>query len=95
MIYIDLRGAGRSDWSSPRHWTIETWVDDLTAFCEALEVERPALLGTGIGGVIAIAQAARRPDLVDRLVLVSTVARYVHSRSRSSSTGSAGQRRAR
>jgi pimeloyl-ACP methyl ester carboxylesterase len=25
--------------------------------------------------------AARRPDLVDRLVLVSTVARYIHSRS--------------
>ena len=81
VIYIDLRGAGRSDWSSPECWTIETWADDLTAFCEVLEVERPALLGTGIGGVIAIEQAARRPDLVDRLVLVSTVARYVHSRS--------------
>jgi pimeloyl-ACP methyl ester carboxylesterase len=81
VIYLDLRGAGRSDWSSPEHWTIETWADDLTAFCEVLEVERPALLGTGIGGVIAIEQAARRPDLVERLVLVSTVARYVHSRS--------------
>ena len=81
VIYLDLRGAGRSDWSSPEHWTIETWADDVTAFCEVLEVQRPALLGTGIGGVIAIEQAARRPDLVERLVLVSTVARYVHSRS--------------
>jgi proline iminopeptidase len=81
VIYLDLRGAGRSDWSSPEHWTIETWADDLTAFCEVLDVQRPALLGTGIGGVIAIEQAARRPDLVERLVLVSTVARYVHSRS--------------
>ena len=39
------------------------------------------LLGTGIGGVVAVQQAARRPDLVDRIVLVSTVARYSHTRS--------------
>jgi pimeloyl-ACP methyl ester carboxylesterase len=81
VIYLDFRGAGRSDWSSVEHWTIDTWADDLTAFCGALELRRPVLLGTGIGGVVAIEQAARRPDLVDRLVLVSTVARYVHSRS--------------
>jgi pimeloyl-ACP methyl ester carboxylesterase len=81
VVYLDLRGAGRSDWSSPEHWTLETWVDDLTRFCEALELQRPVLLGTGIGGVVAVRQAAERPDLVDRLVLVSTVARYSHTRS--------------
>ncbi len=81
VIYLDLRGAGRSDWSSAEHWTIETWVDDVIAFCDVLEIRRPALLGTGIGGVIAVQLAAQRPDLVERLVLVSTVARYVHSRS--------------
>ena len=81
VIYLDLRGAGRSDWSSPEHWTLETWAADLTEFCEKLEVQRPVLLGTGIGGVVAVQHAARRPDLVDRLVLVSTVARYSHTRS--------------
>ena len=81
VIYLDLRGAGRSDWSSPEHWTLDTWVADLTEFCEKLELHRPVLLGTGIGGVIAVQQAARHPDLVDRLVLVSTVARYSHTRS--------------
>ena len=81
VVYLDLRGAGRSDWSSPEHWTIDAWVDDLEAFCETLEVERPVLLGTSTGGVIALAHAARHPDRVERLVLVSTVARYVHSRS--------------
>ena len=81
VVYLDLRGAGRSDRSSPEHWTIDTWVDDLGAFCEALELERPVLLGTSTGGVIALAYAARHPDLVERLVLVSTVARYVHTRS--------------
>lgn len=81
VVYLDLRGAGRSDRSSPEHWTIDTWVDDLGAFCEALELERPVLLGTSTGGAIALAYAARHPDLVERLVLVSTVARYVHTRS--------------
>ncbi len=81
VIYLDLRGAGRSDWSSAEHWTIETWADDVAAFCEHLEVEQPVLLGTGIGGVVGVELAAQRPDLVGRLVLVSTVARYVHSRS--------------
>ena len=55
VVYLDLRGAGRSDWSSPEHWTVETWVDDLEAFFDALEIERPVLLGTSTGGVIALA----------------------------------------
>jgi proline iminopeptidase len=80
VIYLDQRGAGRSDWSTPEHWTLDQWVDDLRQFCDALELERPMLLGTGAGGVIALLYAARHPDRIDRLVLVSTVARYSHTR---------------
>lgn len=80
VVYLDQRGAGQSDWSSEEHWTLDTWVEDLAQFCDALELERPTLLGTGIGGVVALLYAARRPERVDRLVLVSTVARYVHTR---------------
>ena len=46
VVYLDLRGTGRSDWSSPEHWTVDTWVDDLEAFFDALEIDRPVLLGT-------------------------------------------------
>ena len=81
VVYLDLRGAGRSDWSSPEHWNLDTWVEDVAAFCDALELERPAVLGTGIGGVVGLLLAARHPGLVDRLVLVSAVPRYVHMRS--------------
>ena len=80
VVYLDQRGAGRSDWSSEELWTLETWVEDLAQFCDALELERPLLLGTGLGGVVALLYAARRPERVERLVLVSTVARYVHTR---------------
>ena len=80
VVYLDQRGSGRSDWSSEEHWTLDTWVDDLTQFCDALELVRPMLLGTGIGGVVALLYASRRPDRIERLVLVSTVARDVHTR---------------
>jgi pimeloyl-ACP methyl ester carboxylesterase len=80
VVYVDQRGSGRSDWSSEEHWTLETWVADLAAFYDALELERPLLLGTGVGGLVALLFAARHPDRVERLVLVSTVARYVHTR---------------
>jgi proline iminopeptidase len=80
VLYLDQRGAGRSDWSTPEHWNLDQWVDDLREFCDALELERPVLLGTGAGGVVALLYAARHPDRIDRLVLVSTVARYSHTR---------------
>jgi pimeloyl-ACP methyl ester carboxylesterase len=80
VVYLDLRGAGRSDWSSPEHWSLDTWVEDVGAFCDALELTRPVVLGTGVGGLVALLLAARRPELVGRLVLVSTVPRYVHAR---------------
>jgi proline iminopeptidase len=81
VIYLDPRGSGRSDWGSPEEWTLETWIDDLGAFCDALELERPVLLGTAVGGVIALMYAARRPERVDRLVLASAAARFIHTRS--------------
>lgn len=81
VVYLDPRGTGRSDWSSAEHWTLDTWVDDLAAFCDALDLDRVSLLGTSLGGVTALLFAARLTDRVDRLVLVSTVARYVHARS--------------
>lgn len=80
VVYLDLRGTGRSDWSSAEHWNLDTWVEDVVAFCEATELTRPTVLGTGVGGLVALLLAARHPDVLERLVLVSAVPRYVHAR---------------
>jgi proline iminopeptidase len=80
VVYLDQRGSGRSDWSSEEHWTLDTWVEDLAHFCDALELDRPMLLGTGHGGFVAVLYAARHPERVERLVLVSAVAREIHTR---------------
>ena len=81
VVYLDQRGDGRSDRSDSSRWTLDTWVDDLHAFLGALELERPVLLGSSVGALVALRFAARYPDVPSRLVLVSAVARHVHARS--------------
>jgi proline iminopeptidase len=80
VVYLDFRGAGRSSLSTPDRWNLDTWTSDVAAFCEALELERPVVLGTFVGGLVALRLAARRPELVSKLVLVSTAARFSYTR---------------
>lgn len=81
VVYLDHRGAGRSDRSTPEHWNLDTWADDVARFCNTLEISRPIILGSAFGAFVAMRLALRHPDLVRGLVLVSAVARHVPSRS--------------
>jgi 3-oxoadipate enol-lactonase len=47
-------------------------VDDVVALMEHLKIKKTHVLGTSLGGFVAQELAIRRPDLVDRLVLVCT-----------------------
>jgi proline iminopeptidase len=75
VVYLDHRGCGRSDRSGPERWNLETWADDVRAFCDALEIERPVVLGNSFGGMVAQAYAARYPDHPGKLILTSTTAK--------------------
>jgi len=81
VVYLDQRGDGRSSRSDASHWNLETWSDDLLGLLDALEIERPVLVGSAIGSLVALSFASRYPDRPAALVLVSAVARYVHQRS--------------
>ena len=72
VVYLDHRGQGRSDRSTPEMWNLARWADDLKAFCDAMEIERPIVLGVSFGGFVAIAYATRYPDHPAKLVLCST-----------------------
>jgi len=72
VIYYDQRGQGRSDESSPELWTLDQWADDLVGLCEALEIERPVVMGGSFGGYVAIAYATRYPDHPSKLIFCST-----------------------
>jgi proline iminopeptidase len=81
VVYVDQRGHGRSDRSSPERWNLDTWSADVAEFCARLELDRPVFVGQGWGAMIAVLVAARHPELPSRLVLAAPVARIVADRS--------------
>jgi len=81
IVYLDHRGNGRSDRDLPQHWNLEQWGDDVHAFCQALEIERPIVMGESFGGMVAIAYATRHPEHPGKLILASTAAKIRPDRS--------------
>jgi len=80
VVYLDVRGAGRSDRSTPDRWNLETWAEDVHRFCDAVELDRPVVLGTAFGAIVAVLYAAEHPDGLSKLVLTSAVARASQTR---------------
>jgi len=72
LIMLDHRGNGRSDHGDPALWTLAQWGDDVAAFCQALGIERPIVLGYSFGGFVAQSYAIRHPDHPSKLILYST-----------------------
>ena len=76
VVYLDLPGHGRSDWGPVEDWTFE-WAGDLVrAFCEALEISQPLVLGHSFGGPVAMSYGSRHPDHPGGLILQSAMARF-------------------
>lgn len=66
---LDVRGRGESEWGPPDQYNIDTYVEDLEAVREALGLQRFALVGTSMGGLITMQYAPRFPERVSRAVL--------------------------
>jgi|SRR5581483_3559010 len=77
VLYVDLRGHGRSDRSTPDSWRVERWAADLHELLTVLHVEQPVVLGAGWGTLVALRYAQRWPDGLAKLALVNPVARLV------------------
>jgi pimeloyl-ACP methyl ester carboxylesterase len=60
VIAPDLRGMGKSD-KPDEPYSIGLYVADLLALLDALAIERVAVVGFSLGGMIALALAARVP----------------------------------
>ena len=74
LVYLDMRGNGRSGSGPVDRWNIQTWAEDIAAFCQALSIRRPILMGYSFGGIMALATAVRFPELASGLVIVSSAA---------------------
>lgn len=75
IVYLDHRGVGRSDRSDPASWNLRRWAVDVRDFCDALEIERPVILGSSFGGFVALRYAIDYPDHLSKLILLVTAAR--------------------
>jgi len=73
LVYVDLIGHGRSDEGEPADWSITAWADSMAELCDRIDLERPIVLGSSLGGRIALAMATRRPELVGGLIIVNSV----------------------
>lgn len=75
IVYLDHRGVGRSDPGDPASWNLQRWAADVRDFCDALEIERPVILGSSFGGIVALRYAIDYPDHPSKLILLVTAAR--------------------
>ena len=75
LLSVDRPGYGRSDPVSAERWaTVGSAADDIATVLDTLDAERVGVAGWSAGGRVALALAARHPDLVDRVVVVATPA---------------------
>jgi pimeloyl-ACP methyl ester carboxylesterase len=74
VIAPDLRGFGLSDKPLTRHaYALGSYLDDLTAFLHALELDRVILGGQSMGGGVALHFAIQNPRRVTHLSLINPV----------------------
>ena len=68
LYQIDLRGHGASD--KPEHgYAVDVFAEDLQGVLEALDLERPAIMGHSLGGLVTLFWASQHPTAAAALVL--------------------------
>ena len=75
VLRYDLRGHGATD-APDGEYTIELLARDALALADGLGIERFALCGLSLGGMIGQWLAARAPERVTHVVLANTSSRY-------------------
>jgi pimeloyl-ACP methyl ester carboxylesterase len=74
VILVDLQGHGRTA-DIDRPLSTALMADDIAALIGRLGLGKADVMGYSLGGGVALQTAVRHPEVVDRLVLVSTVFR--------------------
>ena len=73
ILRFDLRGHGKSGSSGLAHYRMDTYVEDLAAMMNALDIPAAIICGQSWGGSIAQGFASRYPDRVKGLVLAGSM----------------------
>jgi len=73
VVRCDMRGHGESP-VPPGPYVLDDLVDDCIALLDNLGIQRVHLAGLSLGGMTAMRMAARNPERVDRLAVLSSSA---------------------
>ncbi|WP_285021140.1 alpha/beta hydrolase [Novosphingobium sp. fls2-241-R2A-195] len=69
MIVPDQRGRGASQWDpDPAQYRPDVYAQDMLALMDDLGVSRAGLVGTSMGGLMAMVMQALRPDLAQAVI---------------------------
>jgi 3-oxoadipate enol-lactonase len=74
-VAYDQRGAGLSA-KPPGPYSVEQWANDLVALLDALEVERPFLVGHSVGCMVAEHACARLGERITGLMTIGGALRW-------------------
>lgn len=77
-VALDLRGHGNSGAPRDGAYDVKSCADDVLALLDALGLDRVVLVGHSYGAFVTIEAAARRPNVVRRLVLVDPPGDFTH-----------------
>jgi pimeloyl-ACP methyl ester carboxylesterase len=69
VIAPDVRGHGESAWSPDGAYQYRDQVADLAAIADQLGLERFSLIGTSMGGIIAMTYAEAHPERLAHLII--------------------------
>jgi 3-oxoadipate enol-lactonase len=76
VLRMDLRGTGQSaDPGRGVEFTLDNLVADFTGLLDALGIGKVHFVGESLGSILGVAFAARHPDRVKSLTLVSAIVR--------------------
>jgi N-formylmaleamate deformylase len=70
FLVADMRGRGLSETPAGGGYTLGDYAADVAGLVEALELDRPTLLGHSMGARIATTSAARHPGLTGPVIAV-------------------------
>ncbi len=80
VVALDMLGYGKSDKPATFPYSMEAMADVVHELAQALDIERPILVGHSMGGHIALTYAIRFPDDLSALILTSPAGFEVFSR---------------
>jgi len=72
LIYVDLRGCGRSQRHPHEYYQLGIMADDIFLLCQQLDIQKPVVLGQSFGGFVALDIAYRHPEFPAGIVLFDT-----------------------